>query len=240
MVDASPIRPWTPGPSTPRASAGVVDLWRADLTMLGDRLEGLLCPEEIARADQIVSRHRRVLWIRSRGVLRMLLGSYLDCDPRTLRFALGPHGKPELHREAARKERNPRGEATDLRFNLSHSGNLALLAVSTGREVGVDIETAGDRPRDELALAARVLGEDQARRLGKLDAQERSREFLRAWVTHEAAVKCRGTGLGLALSRAGPPAAELWSALLDVVPRAAAAVAAERAPAELHLWEWRD
>ena len=79
-----------------RATEGSVDIWRADLAAIGDRPEQLLCDEELARAVRIVPARKRALWARSRGVLRALLGRYLDRDPRTLRFALGPHGKPAL------------------------------------------------------------------------------------------------------------------------------------------------
>src|SRR5271155_675177 len=95
-VHASPIRPWPPSAVTPRATAGVVDVWRADLTAVEGDLEDLLCAEELARAAQIVHPRDRVLWARSRGALRVLLARYLDRDPRTLRFVLGPHGKPAL------------------------------------------------------------------------------------------------------------------------------------------------
>jgi phosphopantetheinyl transferase len=144
-----------------RATEGSVHVWRADLTRIEDGLEDLLCADELARAARILPPRRRILWTRSRGMLRALLASYLDCDPRALDFVLGPRGKPALLVE----EGTP---AMDLRFNLSHSGSLALVAVSSEREVGVDIECADGR---------------------------RTEEFLHAWVMREAVGKCRGTGL---------------------------------------------
>ena len=149
-----------------------------------------------ARAGGADRRERnRVLWARSRGVLRALLGRYLDRDPRKLRFVLGPHGKPALLFEGP-------GPATDLRFNLSHSGCLALYAVTVGRNVGIDVETPRRRV-DELAVAERVLGSEQAQRLAGFKSDARAREFLRAWVAHEAVVKC--LGLGLATPLEGSP-----------------------------------
>jgi len=223
-------RRWTSAPPHPRATAGIVHVWQADLAAVGDGLEDLLDADERARAARIVHERDRLLWARSRGVLRALLGRYLDRDPRALRFVLGPHGKPML--EISRPD--------DLvRFNLSHSGTLALYAVTAGREVGIDVETAC-RQIDEVAVAARVLGRDQARRLARpdLDPQARTREFLRAWVTHEAAVKCRGTRL--AMPSRPPLAGELWTAELDVGPQARAAVAVDAAgPCELRCWDWR-
>jgi hypothetical protein len=203
-VDA-PIRTWAPGPPTVRVAAGAVDVWRADLAALGDRPEQLLSDEESARAAWILPARKRVLWARSRGVLRELLGRYLDRDPRSLQFVLGAHGKPAL----AFAEDAP---ATDLRFNLSHSAELALYAVTLGHEVGVDIERARARYTPE---------------------------FLHAWVAREAAVKCLGTGL--ATSQAACSRDDLWTTKLDLGPHAdaAAAIAVDGGRCELRRWEWR-
>ncbi len=205
---------WSTAPPHPRATDGIVHVWRADLVAVGDTLGDLLCADELARAARIVPERNRVLWARSRGVLRALLARYLDRDPRELRFVVGPHGKPALYGGA--------GSKTDLRFNLSHSGGLALVAVTTGREVGVDIECARKRY---------------------------TAEFLRAWVAHEAAIKCRGGGF--AAPRGDLPAgdlgtADLWTAELDAGPQAAAAAVAVKyveggqyGQYELRCWEWR-
>ncbi len=175
---------------------------------------------------------KRVLWARSRGMLRALLGRYLDRDPLDLRFVLGPHGKPALAFEGPTRP----GPTEDLRFNLSHSGDLALVAVTSGREVGIDVEVAARGPLDELAVAARVLGDEQARRLAALNSRARARAFLRAWVAHEAVVKC--LGLGLATPLEGSPPADLWTAAVDVGPRAAAAVTVAGGPCELRFRDW--
>jgi phosphopantetheinyl transferase len=175
------------------------------LAAVGDELEDLLCAEELARAARIVRERERVLWARARGVLRALLGRYLGRDPRTLEFVLGPHGKPALLPGGlepgpdAAAAGAARAAGPDLRFNLSHSGTLALYAVTVGREVGVDIECARERY---------------------------TAEFLRAWVAREAAVKCRGSGL--AVPREGSLLQDdLWSTELDVGRQASAVVAVE-------------
>jgi hypothetical protein len=204
-VDATPIRCRAPGAATVRTTAGVVDVWRADLTAIGDRPAQLLCAEELARAARILPERKRVLWARSRGLLRALLGRYLDRDPHELRFVLGPYGKPALVSEEPTRP----GPTEDLRFNLSHSGGLGLYAVTVGREVGVDIEHARDRYTAEL---------------------------LRAWVAHEAAVKC--LGLGLVKSRGALPQDELWTTRLDIGPDAAAAIAVAGGRCELRRREW--
>lgn len=211
-VDAPTIRPWAPGPLDPLFAEGTIHLWRADLTAVEEELEELLCAEERERAARIVRERDRVLWARSRGVLRALLGRYLDRDPRTLEFVLGPHGKPALRERAGLTAEGPGGVRPGgaLRFNLSHSGTLALYAITAGPEVGVDIERARERYTPE---------------------------FLRAWVAREAAGKCRGTGL--ATSPEGPHQDDLWTSELDVGPDAAGVVAVEGEPCELCCWEWR-
>jgi phosphopantetheinyl transferase len=204
-VDAPP-RSWSPGPAHAQASAGAIDIWRADLTAVEDGLGDLLSADERARADRILRERNRTLWARSRGVLRALLGRYLERDPRELRFVLGPHGKPALASEGPTRP----DAGDDLRFNLSHSGGLALVAVTAAHEVGIDLEHARER---------------------------HTAEFLRMWVAREAAVKCRGTGL--TASQATSPDADLWTAELDVGPDGYAAVAVDGGPCELHLRDWR-
>jgi 4'-phosphopantetheinyl transferase len=226
---------WSPGPAKPRASTGRVDVWRADLAAAPDALAELLCAEERARARRIVPGPARTLWPRSRGILRALLARYLDDDPRSLRFARGPRGKPALLRKS--------GQEPDLRFNLSHSGAQMLVAVTAGHEIGVDIERAtrrGARGRHELALAARRFGSEQARRLRELEPDARTREFLRAWSAHEAMLKCLGSGLSCAQSPVSPASAtELWSAPLDMGSGSAAAVAVEgHEQRELRCFQW--
>jgi 4'-phosphopantetheinyl transferase len=228
-MPATTDRPWTSAPSHPRAAEGAVHVWRANLNAVAEGLEDLLNQDELERAARIARACDRIRWARSRGVLRALLGRYLDRDPRQLSFVLHQQGKPAL-RAGTQPD-------ADLRFNLSHSGALSLYAVAIGREVGIDAEMPR-RQVDEVAIAARVLGHDQARRLAHLerDPQARTREFLRAWVTHEATVKCRGTGL--ATPSRGSFATELWTADLQVGPQAAGAVAVEGGPGELRCWEW--
>lgn len=232
-------RPWLPGPPYPLLADGVVDVWRVDLGAMRDDLDALLCSEECARAARFLNERGRKRWRRARGVLRELLGRYLDRDPRTLRLAKGAHGKPSLIDDAAcststgTSQRQMPGR---LSFNLSHSRALALYAFSRTGEVGIDVEVARAR-LDEVAIAARAFGRAEARRLEGLNQAIRQREFLRAWVRHEALLKCRGTGIGAA--RAGASANEPWIAQLEMGSRAAAAVAVECTPHELRCWDWK-
>jgi 4'-phosphopantetheinyl transferase len=195
-------------------------VWRADLSTVSGDLGELLSAQERARAERFLSEPAGELWRRSRGVLRALLGLYLQTDPLELRFATAEHGKPELLGGA-------------LSFNLSHSAQLALYAFTEAGAVGVDVEVAR-RPIDEVALAAQMFGPAEAERLRELDPHQRSHQFLRAWTRNEAVVKCRGTGIG----RASASTVEPWIAELHVGSGAAAAVALERPARELRRWTW--
>jgi 4'-phosphopantetheinyl transferase len=217
-----------------------VEVWRVDLRLLGSDPLRLLNASERARAARIANPARRALWMRARGMLRALLGSYLEIPPAELEFVHGKHGKPALAGAAPHARGGPPSREPAVHFNLSHSGPLALYAFTAAAPVGVDLELIGTRERDEAALAERAFGAVAARHLRELDAPARQREFLRIWVRHEAALKCLGSGL-IATARAGAGADEreaLWIEDLEVGPGAAAALAVQGAPLQLRLREW--
>ena len=248
MRPAAPTRTesaWRPGPSQPQLRPGAVHVWRADLEHVDEQLQELLCEQERARAERLLGERHRLLWARSRGLLRTLLGRYLREDPRTLRIAVDASGKPALRasaecagggaQAAATGLPGPAG-AVDLSFNLAHSGALALYAFCAGEPVGIDVES--ERPSfDEVAIAARMLGAREAARLREIaDGATRQREFLRAWTRYEAELKCLGTGIGARAE--GARERRLWVAQLEPGMGAAGAVACTRTPRELRCWSW--
>jgi 4'-phosphopantetheinyl transferase len=198
-------------------------MWRADLTTAPDDLCGLLCSDERRRAARFPRDHDGSLWARSRGVLRVLLGRYLQSDPSSLRLLTGEHGKLAVL------------DDQPLFFNLSHSDGLALYVFAKHAEVGVDVELPR-RAIDRLAIARRAFGPEEDLRLEGLDPATQEHEFLRAWVRYEAASKCLGVGIGGADTRRGGQ--EPWIADLDIGRRGAGAVAAESAPSELRCWNY--
>ncbi len=233
----APVSGWMPGPERPSLEHQAVHVWRANLAAQDDELTELLCAAEQARAGRFPSERDGRLWARSCGVLRTLLGAYLDADPRELRFTRAAHGKPVLLDKSHR-----------LRFNLSHSGELALYAIAADVEVGVDVQLPRSAARrlDAAAIAERAFGALQARRLRELEPRERERELLRLWTRYEADLKCGGRGIGdVGGGAAGSGDADAversaWIAELDVGSRAAAALASEARPSEIRLWEWPD
>lgn len=194
----------------------VVEVWRAELDRA--RFESLITAAERERARRFRSDAARDRWIAGRGALRELLGRYLDRNPEEIVLATEPGGKPAL------------AGSPSLQFNLSHSQGTAVFAFAHGNSVGVDVELIDRCVGDLLAVAARALGDAEAQRLGRLPEERRNREFLRSWVRHEAAVKCRGGGLGSAHDTAG-----LWVAEVVVGADAVAALAAEREPREVRV-----
>jgi 4'-phosphopantetheinyl transferase len=151
----------------------------------------------------------------SRRALRRVLGYYLNADPEQIELRLGEHGKPALADPTA-----------PLRFNLSHSGGAALIAVARELEVGVDVERIRPR-RDPLRLAERALEPAAVEAIRAAAPSERLASFHAAWTRHEAVAKCHGTGLWRPL-----PATPVAVAELDVGAgfAAALAVAAEAMP----------
>jgi 4'-phosphopantetheinyl transferase len=225
--------------SVPALAPDAVHVWLVDLARVGDaRVGALLSPEERRRAAAVIDATRRAHIARARGVLRLLLGHYLERDPHSLRLARGAHGKLCL---AEPRERERRGRAC-LCFNLAHARGLAAFAFSPSAAVGIDLETAAGRHgMDEAAVAARALGAPASRRLRGLAPTARRQEFVRAWVRHEAQLKCEGVGLwrkhaGARRARARPWTAEID--LADLAPGFAAAVCVARATAELRCWTW--
>jgi 4'-phosphopantetheinyl transferase len=146
--------------------------------------------------------------------LHQVLARYLDIDPEAIELEVGPHGKPKL-----------RGEAR-LRFNLSHSADLAVVAVALDREVGIDVERIDPR-RDALALARRALPPEDADAIAAAAPEERQQVFHAAWAQHEAVAKCLGTGLSVPPAELAQRRGQLSVVALDLGPGFAVALAVE-------------
>lgn len=162
----------------------VVDLhdWRLDSSPpQREALARHLSRDEIRRADSFVFARDRDRFLAGRGRLREILAGYLGADPRELIFDYGEQGKPLLA-----------GVGEALRFNLSHSGDHAVLAVSRTAEVGVDIE--GVRPV-EREVASRTFSAAESAALDALPDEQWLAGFFRCWTRKEAVVKAIGTGL---------------------------------------------
>ncbi len=163
--------------------AADVHVWAARLDDLSEAaLRSPLSADERTRGGRFHFERDQRRFVAARGLLRVLLGQYLEADPAGLCFGYGPQGKPFLE------------EHGELRFNVSHSGGLALLAFARGREVGVDVEQ--ERPLPEWEdIAGRYFSAWEVAELRRLRADERGPAFFRCWTRKEAFIKATGEGL---------------------------------------------
>jgi len=171
-----------------------VHVWRAALNIKESRVQSLrrtLTADERARAERFHFQKDREHFIVARGLLRAILGRYLDVEPSQLRFSYSPYGKPSLAGEF---------NADALCFNLSHADGLALYAVTRGRQLGIDIE----RVRAELAdeqVAERFFSPREVAVLRALSGNMQPQAFFNCWTRKEAYIKARGEGLSLPLDQ---------------------------------------
>src|SRR6267143_5668588 len=136
-------------------------VWRLSLASqqnVVQRMEQLLDDAERARADRFRFEKDRRQYTLTRGMLRTLLGRYLQQDPTRLKISYSPRGKPFV-----KESENPSG----VRFSVSHAGDLALLAFSREREIGVDIESR-QRLADWQSIAELIFSEREKQELNSL------------------------------------------------------------------------
>jgi len=181
---------WPPGPRPPRLRPGEVHLWygRLDDSATGHAdLTASLSPDEAERAATFGDPELRRRYLVGRGILRALLGGYLDRPAGSIRLRYGDAGKPSL--------RNP---ISPLRFNLSHSGEHLLVGMAEGVELGVDIEEVRKVSRRE-AIARRVLTAEERATIARFGSRDRNLAFLIFWSGKEALAKACGQGIGALL-----------------------------------------
>ena len=239
MPEPSPI--WLAPPDQLKLGEREVHIWRTSLdqsTETVGRFRELLASDERSKADRFRFEKDRRHYTVARGVLRELLARYLSESPEAFQFTYSPYGKPSL-------------DSTKLKFNLAHSGEVALYAFTLIGEVGIDVEFV--RPEftgDEIAR--RYFSDSEVNLLDEVRPGARPLAFFNCWSRKEAVIKAKGLGLSLGLDQfdvtlaPGEPAALLrtrwdeaeaqrWSLrALDVGEEYAAAIAIES-----HDWDAR-
>lgn len=234
---------WTSPPRRLELNGSEVHLWRVDLDRHPSAIPAVaqtLAPEERRQAAAFRSERDRHHYILARGALRSILALYLQTKPGGIVFCYGAQGKPEL-------------AGGPVRFNVSHSGALALYAISNARDVGVDVERV--RPGMERDVAGWFLSLRGIRFLEALPPRARRRAFFQGWTRMEAYSKARGEGIVAGLKNfetflggsdsvslcapGGPPKATPWW-LHDFRPRAGyvAALAAQGGKCGIKYWNW--
>jgi 4'-phosphopantetheinyl transferase len=164
-------------------TADTVHVWliRSDLPLsIINGLAELLDEQERERAALLVHDSQRRRYTAAHGAARVLLGRYLRVPPQRIRWSYGPEGKPELA-----------APATDVHVNLSHSGELAALAVTHHRRIGIDVQQFPPG-MDPARMAARFYPAAEARFVTAASPGEQVSRFIRLWARKEACLKVTG------------------------------------------------
>jgi 4'-phosphopantetheinyl transferase len=169
-----------------------VDIWQTSLIRSSPEIEKLassLNIEERSRADKFKSEIHRNRFIVARGVLRQILSLYLDLNPNKIEFIYSDRGKPYLS-----------DNHLNLQFNLSHSEDLAVYAITQNKKIGIDVEYINSN-NDYLGIARRFFSAKEVKTIEAVTKTERSQLFFQFWTAKEAYLKATGEGLSGSLDK---------------------------------------
>jgi len=170
--------------------AGFVDVWSVNLAFDETALRlfsQTLSAQELSKLVSFKSQAQANRYLAVRGTLRRILAQYLGIEPVNLKFEVNAYGKPYLSNAS-------------LFFNISHSKDRLLIAVSDFDQIGVDIERIKTR-NNLLGLAKRCFSVDELNFWFDFSADEQVQVFYQLWVRKEAFVKAVGRGIALGLDR---------------------------------------
>ena len=165
-----------------------LNIWRASLSGSLDELsyfDSLLSPDEKARAERFYFERDRNRYIFGRGILRVLVGSYLQVEASKITFVYGPHGKPAIESMHSNKT---------LQFNLAHSNEWAVYAFGWDQPLGIDLEHIRPMP-DVDDLAERFFSATESALIHSLADEQKWETFFTIWTCKEAFLKASGSGL---------------------------------------------
>lgn len=240
---------WSPAPKDLRLADREVHVWRAQLELPSSQVQGLrgiLTDDELDRANRFSFEIDRQRFIAARGTLRSILSRYIPITPVFLRFSYNQYGKPFSA---------PEFSSYLLNFNLSHSGSMALYAITRNMEIGVDVERVrSDFEYEEIAKCFFSVNEVAV--LRTLPTEKKLEAFYHCWTRKEAYIKAQGQGLSLPLdsfdvslapweptmllnTKDEPQARSLWT-LLDLKPGPGyiGALAVKGIGCRFRYWEW--
>ena len=167
-------------------------LWLVSLAVKPEDLsdfKSILSRDERDRAERFREKRHAQRYVVARGALRSLLGAYLGLGADELQFAYDSSGKPRLA-----------DERTSLGFNVSHSGDWALLGFTGCHKIGVDLEWVQGEI-EFVDLAKRFFSPNEIQKLFSLPADQQRQAFYSGWTRKEAFLKARGEGLSRGLDR---------------------------------------
>jgi 4'-phosphopantetheinyl transferase len=230
MIDSPlTILRWSSAAEPPHLADSALHVWRIPLRLGSDRDDEhglrLLCERQRQRLHRLRSAEHRRRYLRTQVGCRRILALYLDMDPAEIGFSYGAAGKPTVASHDCRLE-----------FNLTNSGELALLAVSAGEPVGVDCEL--ERARGDLfGIARRMFAPAAEPALAALPPEKRLRLFHLHWTALEARVKVDGRGLA-GHREPDPPHLNIKHAIADEIDgRSAICAVARRALPPADQWQ---
>ncbi|RMX05494.1 4'-phosphopantetheinyl transferase superfamily protein [Legionella jordanis] len=168
-----------------------IDVWEFPLTQFAQPALLLLNEDEQAKGNRFRFEHHRRRYRVARAMMRIILGKYLNCPPEHLQFDYNSHGKPEIKSKEA------------IEFNLSHSGELALLAVGQHTPLGIDLEFFSARPYE--GIAKHSFSPQECAALAKVPIQLKPLSFFSIWSQKEALIKACGLGLSYPTQRFNVP-----------------------------------
>jgi 4'-phosphopantetheinyl transferase len=237
---------WLRPPDSLSLDAGQIHVWRIcleqDVEIL-DWFRRMLEPEELDRARRFRFERLQRHFVASRGFLRYVLARYVAAKPEALKFSYNAYGKPSLAGEGR------------LQFNMSHSHEVALVAVTLDAALGVDVEHV----RSDFAsheIATRFFSRLEVETFSSLAKEEQVAAFFRCWARKEAYIKAIGKGLSQPLDgfdvtltpdepavllRAGDEDTVTWSMSdIDVGSDYASALAVEGTPSQILYWQFQE
>jgi 4'-phosphopantetheinyl transferase len=240
---------WDEPPLKPHLFEKDVHIWRAGIDLPIEsvmKFNEFLSHDEKIRAEHFRFEHDRNRFIASRGILRQILASYMGIKPGEIRFSYEKNGKPNLHEETHK---------SGIRFNLSHSGELALYSFTQGHAVGVDIEYMAEISDMEQVVEQFFTAEERAC-FAAAPASMKRETFYWWWTRKEALGKATGVGLlepvpgeasvrveeqttGIACGSGDESAAPKWSIWhVEPADKFAGTVVADGYGLGVRCWQW--
>jgi 4'-phosphopantetheinyl transferase len=234
---------WLKAPTDIKLLPDEVHIWRENLDNVKSLLElfaQILSEDELVRARRFHFEQHRQRFIAGRGILRSILGRYLNIEPSKIRFGYEARGKPFLNESSN----------NNLKFNLSHSQDFALYAISLNNSIGVDLECFNSTT-DVVSLAQRFFAPSEFALIESAPQEQQQQLFFRFWTCKEAYLKATGTGLKdldkIEISLTAQQPARLiipnisdqWS-LVEIKPfsNCAGAIAVARKDLQFKFWDY--
>jgi len=237
---------WNHPPDALELKSNQVDIWRVALDLYpvsAQWADFTLSTDESERAARFHFDKDRQRFTLAHASLRDILSRYLDCETSQIRFSANKYGKPMLLTDPK------------MDFNISHSGEYILIAVTRGHKVGVDVEHFR-MDLDHEKIAHRFFSQAEYEAFSKIPHEQKVIAFFICWTRKEAYIKAHGLGMSLPLdsfdvslspnepavlraTRPDPTESDNWTLLsLDVHSEHAGALAVEGRDLEFRYWNW--